>query len=529
MFSSGIGNGKFLFYVLRGVKTGCPLSSILFLLCVNPIIDLFRFLSDGPGLSVTRVCADDFGSALQSLYRLRCQASIFKLAEVVAGLFLKPAKCVIIVSCVELTDELEAAIRLWLSIKVPEFENFSIASSGKYLGYYLGVNSSLRSFQDPFEKLDQRVFEIVAGNAPVTSGIIRFNQRAVPVLSYVSQFAFPPDSFDMVNKEMWCVHKLLRMPARCMSRKLGNSIDFCIEVNPISLSAFCFANMLRFAQSEREYLINLHDTLRSFQSDGPKTDGTPLWSINSPAKLNNLIDVPNGFISDTPILVSLLHAIHLTGPFRTFKNNCRIDPQRAWLLEYPTVIFPKKFKSFQSAALEALSVEFRVSSLPAELHKKVKITLLPLAPFDILIGWFTGLHHELMKQTPYIKICWLRSISGAWCTSTRLKSVQGRPCIFGCTDTRDEFTHYLQCPILWQLARSSLRISEPSIHFLFRICVSEPTSDKLKLLAFTHALYHVCVNDASCMHANGMPRSSQIVQQEASEACNYCLHLIKDK
>ena len=47
VFSSGIGNGKFLFYVLCGVKTGCPLSSILFLLCVNPIIDLFRLLSDG--------------------------------------------------------------------------------------------------------------------------------------------------------------------------------------------------------------------------------------------------------------------------------------------------------------------------------------------------------------------------------------------------------------------------------------------------------------------------------------------------
>ena len=84
VFSSGIGNGKFLFYVFCGVKTGCPLSSILFLLCVNPIIDLFRLLSDSPGFSATRVCADDFGSALQSLFRIRCQASIFKFAEAVA-------------------------------------------------------------------------------------------------------------------------------------------------------------------------------------------------------------------------------------------------------------------------------------------------------------------------------------------------------------------------------------------------------------------------------------------------------------
>ena len=212
-----------------------------------------------------------------------------------------------------------------------------------------------------------------------------------------------------------------------------------------------------------------------------------------------------------------------------FKGNCRNDPSRSWLVSYPTVSFPQKFKSFQSAALEALSTEVRVSSLAAEIHEKVKVTLLPFAPFDLPFGWFEGLHFELKKQTPYIKICWLRTITGAWCTSTRLKSVQGRPCIFGCTDTRDEMVHYLECPILWQFARSSLRIYESSIHFLSRMCVSEPTSDKLKLLAFSHALYHCCVNDSSCMTDSGMPRQSQIVQQEASEACNHCLHLIGDR
>ena len=55
-FSSGTGDGSFLFCVQAGVKTGCPLSSLLFLLGVNPVIDLFLRLSDGPKLSATRVC-----------------------------------------------------------------------------------------------------------------------------------------------------------------------------------------------------------------------------------------------------------------------------------------------------------------------------------------------------------------------------------------------------------------------------------------------------------------------------------------
>ena len=529
VFSSGIGNGKFLFYVLCGVKTGCPLSSILFLLCVNPIIDLFRFLSDSPGFSTTRVCADDFGSALKSLYRIKCQASIFKLAGKVAGLFLKPSKCVIIVSCTELSDELEAAIKLWLSINVPEFVDFSIASSGKYLGYYLGRDSEHRSFDAPFEKVEQRVLEIVDANAPVTSCIIRYNQRVVPVLSYVSQFAFPPASFELVSKEMWCVHKLLRMPGKCMSRKLCNSIDFCTEVNPIPLSASCCANMIRFAHSERDYLIELHSNLCEQQLASARNDPRPLASIDAPANVDNLMNVPNGGISETPILVTLLHAIHLSGPFASFKENCRIDPSRNWLPDYPTTPFPQKFKSLQSASLDAFSSEFKVSSLSAELHEKVKVTFMPLAPFNIQINWFSELQNVLSKETPYIKTCWLRSIVGAWCTSTRCKQIQGRPCIFGCVDGSDKISHYLECSILWQFARSSLKVNEQSVQFLSRLCVSDPSSDKLKLLAFSHALYHVCVNDTSCMKSNGMPRSCQIVQHEASQACNYCLHMIRNK
>ena len=46
-------------------------------LCVNPFIDLVIRLSDDPKLSVTTICADDFGSALKRLWTLQVQAPIF--------------------------------------------------------------------------------------------------------------------------------------------------------------------------------------------------------------------------------------------------------------------------------------------------------------------------------------------------------------------------------------------------------------------------------------------------------------------
>ena len=168
---------------------------------------------------------------------------------------------------------------------------------------------------------------------------------------------------------------------------------------------------------------------------------------------DNLCDVPLGGIPDPPILVTLLHALQLSGCFSVFKENCRNDLSRSWILDYPAVSFPRAFKSFQSAALSALSIENKVSSLAVEMHEKVNFTLQPFAPFDIPFFWWEGLYSELMKVTPYIKTCWLKTACGAWCTSTRHASFQDRPCIFACEHTRDELCHYLVCPILWQSAR----------------------------------------------------------------------------
>ena len=531
-YSSGIGNGKFLFYVLCGVKTGCPLSSILFLLCVNPFIDLFRWLSDNPGFSLTRICADDFGSALKQLESLRTQASIFRLAGAVAGLLLKPSKCVIVVSCCILTDALVEAIRTWLAVEIPEFKDFNIASSGKYLGWHLGVNGTALSYSNPLKKLEVRVHEVVGGRAPATTSILRYNQRAVTVLSYVSQFAHPPGDAKIPDVDMWCVHKILRMPQRCFSRKLCHSISVCTEVDPIPLSAYCSANMIRFAHSERDYLLKLHsDHVTRIRQVPPREDEVPLRSVDTPNLHNNLInliDVPFGGISDPPILVNLIHAINLSGPFSQFRVHCGSDSTRKWLVSYPIVPFPAHLKTLQSAALSALSVDCKVPSLADELHKKLKVTFDHFAPYEMPVAsiWWPDCRTALLSVSPYLKTCWLKTIGGGWCTGIRLSTVRDRPCIFGCPDTRDEICHYLACPILWHLALETLCIKEESIFFLNRICVIAPTPDKLKTLAFCHSLYHSVVNDPECISGTGMPFNSARVQRRASEVCGFSLHMV---
>ena len=52
--------------------------------------------------------------------------------------------------------------------------------------------SIFRSLQAPFEKFIARVEEVAAGRAPATVSIIKYNQYAVSVISYVAQFGASP-------------------------------------------------------------------------------------------------------------------------------------------------------------------------------------------------------------------------------------------------------------------------------------------------------------------------------------------------
>ncbi len=294
-YSSGIGDCEFLFNLLGGVKTGCPLSSMLFLLGVNPIVFLFLLLSDTPKFSNTRICADDFGSVLRSLDTLMIQASVLRAARLASGLHLKPVKCVLIVSCTELNPALVQAIRAWLLVNTPEFADFAIQASGKYLGWHLGVNAVNISFVAPVNKFVNRIEEICLGRAPTIPSVLRYNQRAVSVLSYVAQFAVPPATSKLASLGQWAVHRILRLPPQSMPRDLMHSIGFCTIVEPLPLLSYCAAVQYRFAHSESEYLVGLYiKVMHDFESVFPCSQlqgwNLPDGNLNSPCILGALFD-----------------------------------------------------------------------------------------------------------------------------------------------------------------------------------------------------------------------------------------------
>ena len=62
-----------------------------------------------------------------------------------------------------------------------------IVDNAKYLGFFLGVGGARKTFELCEEKYLSRCFDLSLNTASGLPTIIRYNQIAVPVFSYVSQ------------------------------------------------------------------------------------------------------------------------------------------------------------------------------------------------------------------------------------------------------------------------------------------------------------------------------------------------------
>ena len=168
-----------LILFLSGVLQGCPASAFLFTIALDPSLHSFEnalcqrapphassnTLRSKSG--IMRACADDLGAALRSLRLLTLLEPIFETARTVAGLNLKPKKCVLVV-LVPFNGLLKTKIQEWLALHLPKWKNFNIQDAGKYLGFWLGPAAGAHLWDAPFKKFRLRVDKIYSSGAAVS-------------------------------------------------------------------------------------------------------------------------------------------------------------------------------------------------------------------------------------------------------------------------------------------------------------------------------------------------------------------------
>ena len=153
------GELRWLFCVISGVLQGCPLSGPLFVIVIDPLLFMFKKKVEDITVGRVRARADDIGASLAKLAKIGIFQQAFARFQSVSGLTLKPKKCLMVLTASEASESNINVIRLWLKDNCPEWANFQITNSGKYLGFYLGPKTAVLQWRDPLLKFKARTLE----------------------------------------------------------------------------------------------------------------------------------------------------------------------------------------------------------------------------------------------------------------------------------------------------------------------------------------------------------------------------------
>ena len=535
-FSCGVGTNEFMFEMLSGVRTGCPLSATLFLLAFNPFVDLFERLSDIPRCSCTAMCADDVGSAIKALRYLKVQFSIFKVAEQVACMKLKPGKCHLIVTAVGMSEFVIQAIRNWLKENIPEWANFQISDVGKYLGVWLGVRGDLKTYEAPGQKFQCRAEEIFGGGAPALPSLLRFNERAVPVFSYVAQVFAPRDWKKMYRFEQNAVHKVLHLPPNCMSRELFHSLEIFSGVVPRCLGAYIKSCMFRFAKSEEDTWTALRARLRKEIDQDAGGANHPIINLVSGT-------LPIGKLGFASLLDNMQDAIKFKGlvasHFPKIRRRNFPPPKPASGPSPGWVSPPPNFQHLPGVRGELFE---EISKLDSGHHsqKKCYKLLLPLYQSEVIertllnklvttlgretsevlradVNWFPKLCQILKECGAHTSFCLLKTWVGGWTTSHRMHEDQKLECLFGCPHEPDNLAHYLECAPLWFIVGEVVGNQGP-IGVPERLCIHDPSPEAVLRLSLAFQGYHYAkslVGSPNFDHLSSEPRRLQLGTAQA--------------
>ena len=121
---------------------------------------MFKIRLEDSCLVRVRACADEIGLAMSKLMHLPIVQTISADVACVCGLQLKAVRCFVILEAVYAFPSNCAALREWLNINGPGWENMVVSSSAAYLGILFGALSgkvqwtrASKKFQDRFNSI----------------------------------------------------------------------------------------------------------------------------------------------------------------------------------------------------------------------------------------------------------------------------------------------------------------------------------------------------------------------------------------
>ena len=98
-----------------------------------------------------------------------------------------------------------------------------------------------------------------------------------------------------------------------------------------------------------------------------------------------------------------------------------------------------------------------------------------------------GSHGFALRKHEAMQV--VKTWCNTWATTKRLHLDPLLHCVPGCSNQIDDFSHYVNCPHLWNSVRTAFP-NLPLRSTLDRLCIDSDCSVKLRVLAATFQAYH---------------------------------------
>ena len=432
------------FRITAGIRQGCPLSPLLYVLVTEPFNRQLDRMESRRGRCTF---ADDLayvGARGRQAWPLLQR--LFQSLAAASGLHLNVSKTVLLPLW---TWRQRAAEELWTEV-VPAWSRVRVAYAGTYLGFEVGPAAADTSWTAPLRKYREAVCSWVARAPGLHLMILAYNTFVLSKLQYVAQLHGIPPGWDEL--EGWAIRRLFPGPFQWLPPGVAHNLrdEFGMPSQLQTLGAAGPAAQLRVAYSGGDFRRRLPlDALASSLAAARRR--TRAWDLDW--RWQQWFD--SGPVQRLGRAVEELARQGVTVQAaldEALGNGPRPATLKAWKLAQ---------RRLQSAASTLLRRRHWLRHGLGPFDSKVRRWRVPA----LLPGRRATRCRLVMKQLPKktpprVRAAVLRTWLGGWCTSRRFGQ-RGGHCAFGCRQGEDSLPHYVSCPRLWKFGVDRMGMGDP--------------------------------------------------------------------